>query len=85
MGEKSPCRAARGIHAYAEERASMIHLDTSFLIHAMVPSSRADKSLRKWLRDEEDLAISSIAWAEFLCGPVERSEIDAGPEIGPGP
>jgi predicted nucleic acid-binding protein len=55
----------------------MIHLDTSFLIHAMVPSSRADKRLRKWLRDGDDLAISSIAWAEFLCGPVGRSEIDA--------
>ena len=55
----------------------MIHLDTSFLIHAMVPASRADKRLRRWLRDGEDLAISSIAWAEFLCGPLGGSEIDA--------
>ena len=54
----------------------MIHLDTSFLIHALVPSSRADRRLRKWLRDGDDLAISAIAWAEFLCGPVGTSEID---------
>ena len=54
----------------------MIHLDTSFLIHALVPSSRADKRLRKWLRDGDDLAISSIAWAEFLCGPVGAAEVD---------
>jgi len=54
----------------------MIHLDTSFLIHALVPSSRADKRLRKWLRDGDDLAISSIAWAEFLCGPVGTTEVD---------
>jgi predicted nucleic acid-binding protein len=54
----------------------MIHLDTSFLIHALVPSSRADKRLRKWLRDGDDLAISAVAWAEFLCGPVETSEIE---------
>ena len=54
----------------------MIHLDTSFLIHALVPSSRADKRLRKWLRDGDALAISAIAWAEFLCGPVGPSEID---------
>jgi len=54
----------------------MIHLDTSFLIHALVPASRADKRLRKWLRDGDDLAISSIAWAEFLCGPVGIAEVD---------
>jgi predicted nucleic acid-binding protein len=54
----------------------MIHLDTSFLIHALVPSSRADKRLRKWLRDGDDLAISSITWAEFLCGPVGAAEVD---------
>ena len=55
----------------------MIHLDTSFLIHALVPSSRADKGLRSWLRDGDDLAISSVAWAEFLCGPVGAGEVDA--------
>ncbi|MGH7894509.1 MAG: PIN domain-containing protein [Candidatus Binatia bacterium] len=54
----------------------MIHLDTSFLIHALVPSSRADKRLRKWLRDGDDLAISAVAWAEFLCGPVGTTEVD---------
>jgi predicted nucleic acid-binding protein len=55
----------------------MIHLDTSFLIHVLVPSSGADKRLRKWLRAGDDLAISAVAWAEFLCGPVGPSEIDA--------
>ncbi len=55
----------------------MIHLDTSFLIHALVPSSAADRRLRKWLRADDDLAISSIAWAEFLCGPVGTSEIES--------
>jgi len=54
----------------------MIHLDTSFLIHALVPSSRADRRLRRWLRDGDDLAISSIAWAEFLCGPVGTTDVD---------
>jgi predicted nucleic acid-binding protein len=55
----------------------VIHLDTSFLIHALVRSSRADQRLRRWLRDGDDLAISSIAWAEFLCGPVGTGEVDA--------
>ena len=55
----------------------MIHLDTSFLIHALVPSSSADKRLRKWLRADDDLAISSIAWSEFLCGPVGTTDVEA--------
>ena len=35
----------------------MIHLDTSFLIHALVPSSHADRRLRAWLRAGDDLAL----------------------------
>jgi predicted nucleic acid-binding protein len=54
----------------------VIHLDTSFLIHALVSSSRADTHLRQWLRDGDDLAISAIAWAEFLCGPVGVDEVE---------
>lgn len=54
----------------------MIHLDTSFLIHALVPSSRADTRLRTWLMDGDDVGISSIVWAEFLCGPVGTDEVD---------
>jgi predicted nucleic acid-binding protein len=54
----------------------VIHLDTSFLIHALVPGSAADKQLRRWLRDEEDLGMSSVAWSEFLCGPVGAAEVD---------
>ena len=55
----------------------MIHLDTSFLIRALVPSSRADTHLRKWLRSGDEVAMSSIAWTEFLCGPVGEPEIEA--------
>jgi predicted nucleic acid-binding protein len=49
----------------------MIHLDTSYLIRAMVPGSTEDRRLRRWLSDNEPVAMSVIAWAEFLCGPVE--------------
>jgi predicted nucleic acid-binding protein len=55
----------------------VIHLDTSFLIHALVPESPADGRLRGWLRRGDDLAISSVAWAEFLCGPVAGLDLDA--------
>jgi predicted nucleic acid-binding protein len=46
-------------------------------MHALVLSSRADKRLRLWLRDGDELALSAIAWAEFLCGPIGASDVDA--------
>ena len=52
----------------------MIHIDTSFLIHALVRSSGADRHLRVWIRQGEHLAVSAIAWAEFLCGPVSPED-----------
>ncbi len=57
----------------------MIHLDTSFLIRSLVVDSPEDGMLRGWLRAGETLAMSSIAWTEFLCGPVsaEAAEVAA--------
>ena len=48
----------------------MIHLDTSFLIRALVKGSPEDEMLREWIAAGEPLGMSTIAWAEFLCGPV---------------
>jgi predicted nucleic acid-binding protein len=48
----------------------VIHLDTSFLIRALVRTSPQDRRLRQWLRAGEKLGISAIGWAEFLCGPL---------------
>jgi predicted nucleic acid-binding protein len=55
----------------------VIHLDTSFLVRSLAPGSPEDALLRGWLRDDIPLAISSIAWAEYLCGPVEANEVAA--------
>jgi predicted nucleic acid-binding protein len=52
----------------------MIHLDTSFLIQALVPGSAPETRLRTWLTSGEDLSISSIAWSEFLCGPLTADD-----------
>jgi predicted nucleic acid-binding protein len=49
----------------------MIHLDTSFLIRALLRNSPEDRAIRGWLRAGEPLAMSAIGWAEFLCGPVD--------------
>lgn len=63
----------------------MIHLDTSFLIHALARNSPEDRKLRAWLKDGEPLTMSSISWAEFLCGPVGVEAIELAGRILRGP
>lgn len=48
----------------------MIHLDTNFLIDALVPGSVQEAQLVGWLGAGETLGISALAWGEFLCGPL---------------
>ena len=53
----------------------MIHLDASFLIRALVPGSQEDARLREWIGANEPLGMSTVAWAEFLCGPVDEAAL----------
>jgi len=48
----------------------MIHLDTSFLIRALVSGAPQEKRLLGWLDAGDAVAVCSPVWAEFLCGPV---------------
>lgn len=59
----------------------MIHLDTGFLVRALVPDSREDRKLREWLLADAPLGMSCIGWAEFLCGPVEPRHVELALEI----
>ena len=61
----------------------MIQLDTSFLIRALQAGSTEDQTLREWLRKGEPLAISTLAWTEFLCGPLEEDQIELSAAIVP--
>ena len=61
----------------------MIHLDTGFLIRALVRKSTEDIKFRTWLRSNADVGISSIAWAEFLCGPVDEQDVGLAVRILP--
>lgn len=54
----------------------MIHLDASFLIRALAEGTPEDERLRAWLAAEEVLGMSAVAWAEFLCGPVEAGDLE---------
>jgi predicted nucleic acid-binding protein len=53
----------------------MIHLDTSFLIHALRTGSAQEKRLVAWLSGAEDVGVSAFAWAELLCGPLSSAAI----------
>jgi predicted nucleic acid-binding protein len=59
----------------------VIHLDTSFLIRALVSGTTQDQALRRWLRRGDAIAMSTIAWAEFLCGPIEPSHVELAARI----
>ncbi len=60
---------------------AVIHLDTSFLIRALVPGSPEDQALREWLRDAEPMAVSTVAWAEFLSGPVDAGQVELAARV----
>ena len=60
-----------------------VHLDTSFLIRALRPGTKQDQMLRALLEAGRELAMSSIAWAEFLCGPLDSRQLDMARRITP--
>ena len=51
----------------------MIHLDTNFLIDALVPGSEQESRMVGWLSANESMGVSAVAWGEFLCGPLSDS------------
>lgn len=59
----------------------MIHLDTSFLIRALNVGTPEDRKLREWISAGETLSMSTVAWAEFLCGPLAQSEIELAAQV----
>ena len=80
MGSARTDRATRVIDA-KQSAGWMIHLDTSFLIRALARHSLEDLKLREWLLGGISLGISSISWAEFLCGPVEPRHVELAARI----
>lgn len=50
----------------------MIYLDTNFLIDALVPGSPQETQMLSWLTSGESLNVCTLAWGEFLCGPISH-------------
>ena len=67
---------ATGSRSAAWLRAAMIHLDTSFLVRALIPGTPEEVKLRRWVEEGEALIMSSVAWTEFLCGPLDAGDVE---------
>ncbi|HUA68108.1 MAG TPA: type II toxin-antitoxin system VapC family toxin [Candidatus Saccharimonadales bacterium] len=63
----------------------MIHFDTNFLIQATLAGSSASQQFHAWVSNQEICSVSSIAWAEFLCGPVDATAESLARQIFPNP
>ena len=63
----------------------MIHFDTNFLIQTVVAGSAAHEQFRAWTQAQEDCNAISIAWAEFLCGPLDAPAEALARQIFPQP
>ena len=63
----------------------MIHFDTNFLIQAAVAGSLAHGRFSAWAATQETLNISCVAWAEFLCGPLDATAEALARQIFPNP
>ena len=47
-----------------------IHLDTNYLIYAGQPGHLVQTHIQGWRANGDTFAVSAMAWAEFLCGPL---------------
>lgn len=63
----------------------MVHCDTNFLIQATVAGSPAYVQFAAWASAQEVFNVSSIAWAEFLCGPLDATADALARQIFPNP
>ena len=63
----------------------MVHCDTNFVIQATVAGSPAHSQFAAWAAAGEAASISTIAWAEFLCGPMDATAEALARQIFPSP
>jgi len=63
----------------------MIHFDTNFLVVVAVPGSAADLRFRTWAAANESFGVSTVAWAEYLCGPLDPMAATIARQVVPSP
>lgn len=63
----------------------MTHLDTNFLIQATKAGSRAHTKFQQWSAADESFGVSAVAWAEYLCGPLDSAAEALARSMFPAP
>jgi predicted nucleic acid-binding protein len=63
----------------------VIHFDTGFLIAATVAGSPAHARVHAWSATGEFFGVSAIAWAEYLCGPLDATSEMMARQLFPQP
>ena len=63
----------------------MIHFDANFLVAALAENTDAAARLDGWVENGEELAISTVAYAEFLCGPLSADAETESNSLFPDP
>lgn len=66
-------------------QGGMIHFDTNFLVRATVTGSPAHQEFRQWSAAAESFGVSAVAWAEYLCGPLDPKGEAIARQIFPSP
>ena len=56
--------------------ATLLHLDTGFLINATGRGSVEASELRRWISKGVRIGVSAIAWSEYLSGPLDQDSHD---------
>jgi len=54
---------------------TVIHLDTSFLIRALIAGTAEANSVQQWINGGRILRISAVVWTEFVCGPLDSRDL----------
>lgn len=70
-GDRSRCAPLAPFGTLPRCGPVMIHFDTNFLIEATVAASSAHERFLVWAAAGETFGMSSVAWAEYLCGPLD--------------
>ncbi len=63
----------------------MIHFDTNFLIQATLAGSPAHSRFRAWSAAGGAFGVSTVAWAEYLCGPLDATAEAMARRVFPNP
>ena len=58
-----------------------VQIDTSFLVRSLVAGSPESRRMATWLEAGRPVAISTVAWAEFLCGPLADADRSAAAQV----